>query len=205
MQHTVPVTVAVVTCFNPHPARRPDATPFTVSVNLSTPRMFQSSSSQKAGCNPMATGALMLTSGFNPHPARRPDATTRPLAAPTPLPRFQSSSSQKAGCNFTAEALMRAFNSFQSSSSQKAGCNREGTWTPVASTSFQSSSSQKAGCNIERLLLSAKGGEVSILIQPEGRMQHPRREIHHHVGGVSILIQPEGRMQLGITLLEVLP
>ena len=41
-------------CFNPHPARRPDATSFDPSI-----------------------GVALDPRGFNPHPARRPDATRR--------------------------------------------------------------------------------------------------------------------------------
>ena len=60
--------------FNPHPARRPDATTRT----WITPRSiseFQSSSGQKAGCNPIRQRHDPGGEGFNPHPARRPDAT----------------------------------------------------------------------------------------------------------------------------------
>ena len=65
-----------VSCFNPHPARRPDAT--GRAATTAPPLLFQSSSGQKAGCNP---GLLLVVACFNPHPARRPDATSqRPLA-----------------------------------------------------------------------------------------------------------------------------
>ena len=65
----------------------------------------------------------------------------------------------------------------------------------VAFYMFQSSSYPKVGCN-------ELGGEiylnellVSILILPEGRMQHERSLRHQDVELVSILILPEGRMQ----------
>ena len=86
-----------VHCFNPHPARRPDATYARNSVSPSSNR-------------------------FNPHPARRPDATQLP-ARLGDVPR------------------------------------------------------------------------VSILIQPEGRMQPHGEERYAGPIRVSILIQPEGRMQ----------
>ena len=95
------------TSFNPHPARRPDATGVRRHRLFAFLRSFQSSSGQKAGCNrwwqetwinhssvsilirpdatpdatrarPPRTGAC---SGFNPHPARRPDATAAPAQA----------------------------------------------------------------------------------------------------------------------------
>ena len=84
-------------CFNPHPARRPDATKgdgatplnYTVSILIQpegrmlrqflavpVPRnKFQSSSSPKAGCYYHSSVVLRGRCGFNPHPARRPDAT----------------------------------------------------------------------------------------------------------------------------------
>ena len=65
--------------FNPHPARRPDAT-----AGGSVPRGC------KAGC-------------FNPHPARRPDATRTGQGVAHFWKSFQSSSSQKAGCNMTSQ------------------------------------------------------------------------------------------------------
>ena len=95
---TSQVHTSIHVSFNPHPARRPDAT--TPSpVSESSRNSFQSSSGQKAGCNALprpntsASGVSILIrpegrmqpvttpeSGrgcecFNPHPARRPDAT----------------------------------------------------------------------------------------------------------------------------------
>ena len=71
----------------------------------------------------------------------------------TPPAMFQSSSSQKAGCNCAHRYRIgprTRFEMFQSSSSQKAGCN---DWTPVHH------------CTEGEFFV------VSILIQPEGRMQ----------------------------------
>ena len=62
-------------CFNPHPARRPDATGAGIALPV-TVQVFQSSSGQKAGCNNCPCTSL------DRHPGK-----------------FQSSSGQKAGCN----------------------------------------------------------------------------------------------------------
>jgi len=59
--------------FNPHPARRPDATPGRTCLTL--PEEFQSSSGPKTGCHLSAISYVRLLNCFNPHPARRPDAT----------------------------------------------------------------------------------------------------------------------------------
>ena len=63
---------------------------------------------------------------------------------------------------------------------------------------FQSSSGLLAGCNLRRTeepQLIPLG--VSILIRPEGRMQHPAGlRVGVGLPSVSILIRPEGRMQL---------
>ena len=71
------------------------------------PCVFQSSSSQKAGCNgPMDPLTLVADAGIHW--------------------LFQSSSSQKAGCNPATGAMVNIVTIspvFQSSSSQKAGCN----------------------------------------------------------------------------------
>ena len=88
-QRTIRPEGHVYQCFNPHPARRPDATaqdqPFCASILIRllaaplSPLLFQSSSGQKAGCNLLATApSEEVLAGFNPHPARRPDATAVP-------------------------------------------------------------------------------------------------------------------------------
>ena len=61
---------------------------------------------------------------------------------------------------------------------------------------FQSSSSPQAGCKLGGLAVPRPLPDVSILIQPEDRMQV--LEGHQHVARkhVSILIQPEDRMQV---------
>ena len=59
--------------FNPHPARRPDATLIKIIL-----------------CS--------ISTSFNPHPARRPDATRLIINIP-PRYTFQSSSGPKAGCH----------------------------------------------------------------------------------------------------------
>ena len=60
--------------FNPHPARRPDATA-NGHMGMNVFSVFQSSSSPKAGCNGGRLATASKGISFNPHPARRPDAT----------------------------------------------------------------------------------------------------------------------------------
>ena len=89
--------------FNPHPARKPDATSID-SVDVRTivgfqsspgPKAgcnvrqakwrilvvfwFQSSPGPKAGCNMMSKNLTASSTCFNPHPARKPDATFKRL------------------------------------------------------------------------------------------------------------------------------
>ena len=134
-------------CFNPHPARRPDAN--TVAL----------------------TGYSTGDGSFNPHPARRPDATVERRSTSNdyfivsilirPEGRMQLR-----GCGWRLPLIV-----FQSSSGQKAGCNQV---CPVAGKvfpGFQSSSGQKAGCNACDRKVEDGDQFVSILIRPEGRMQ----------------------------------
>ena len=196
-------------CFNPHPARRPDAT---------------------AGLPP----ARLSPTCFNPHPARRPGAT-RPLAVlalgdrvsilirpegrmqlfilaiwPSSHALFQSSSGQKAGCNarwqryfsfnkrcfnphpafwpdatrFRMPPAVRGLPWFQSSSGQKAGCNpRLGGSQPHHLRCFNPHPARRPdatqGDQHTPLLII-----VSILIRPEGRMQpHQRGPLVRHSAG----------------------
>ena len=130
--------------FNPHPARRPDATMayfqfpmdyLLVSILIRPEGRMQHGVS---GWKPPMTS-------FNPHPARRPDATDDSLFSPSMVVTFQSSSGQKAGCNIDFFRDEMHAGGFQSSSGQKAGCN----WRHLGRFQgpFQSSSGQKAGCN----------------------------------------------------------
>ena len=206
-------------CFNPHPARRPDATglPYPhhqgehevsiliqpegrmqrdqgqqelgnllVSILIQPEgRMqpdqalavaydweFQSSSSPKAGCNSTSPGCPSWPStSFNPHPARRPDATP---------------------CRRPGHPRCRSFNPHPA---RRPDATTQGLGEVAIRFGVQSSSSPKAGCNHQRVGRRA-ALEVSILIQPEGRMQRLRAAGTRNLGLVSILIQPEGRMQL---------
>ena len=155
--------------------------------------VFQSSSGQKAGCNPGHWTGIDPHPArrpdeprradrhvrFNPHPARRPDATDGCLGRTRrPLDVFQSSSGQKAGCNpcnrhrVTIRCPLRCFNPHPArrpdATPYTRRCGRtNGNWE------FQSSSGQKAGCNRRRgaRIWRAATDGVSILIRPEGRMQ----------------------------------
>ena len=133
--------------FNPHPARRPDATggqrhyhhPCHVSILIQPEGRMQ---------HPLLRADPGRVGRFNPHPARRPDATRR-----RPL-----SSSQQA--------------SFQSSSSQKAGCNPPAAW-PIwcrRIIRFNPHPARRPDATEAPAWVKANL-RVSILIQPEGRMQ----------------------------------
>ena len=158
------------TGFNPHPARRPDATVVVdggvmlypvvsilirpegrmqpgLSCDTQTNELFQSSSGQKAGCNLRVGRFRHQGHGFNPHPARRPDATAHPVEDNRPL---------------EVSILIRPEGRMQR------------RWPPPLHTN----------------------SEVSILIRPEGRMQRVAvAACRGSVSWVSILIRPEGRMQ----------
>ena len=162
--------------FNPHPARRPDATPPKPGTGLTTTSCFNPHPARR----PDATLSRLTTDSvgslrFNPHPARRPDATGLESGVKFDLQLFQSSSGQKAGCNHHRPTglggLLAGFNPHPA---------RRPDATPIHKM-------------MNRMI------KVSILIRPEGRMQHrygPRATPGHL--RVSILIRPEGRMQRGV-------
>ena len=163
-------TTSRPTCFNPHPARRPDATPSPrprptggrVSILIQPEGRMQ----------PLfAHGDRIHVSCFNPHPARRPDATLPSQASPAGLYSFQSSSSPKAGCNMRCTTASPASLMFQSSSSPKAGCNEaDEKGNARAEFGFNPHPARRPDAtawNSSPYELTF----VSILIQPEGRMQ----------------------------------
>ena len=186
--------------FNPHPARRPDAT----SVGRQSGSgltMFQSSSGQKAGCNKLdafdptagntfqsssgqkagcndahhAGGAdLVLVSILNP--ARRPDATPGPGLPRPGLSRFNPHPARRPDA--TRERLVRR-------------------QRPVTRFNPHPARRPDATSTILCGLHHDPGSRVSILIRPEGRMQQQvRAQLHTpELPDVSILIRPEGRMQ----------
>ena len=134
-------------CFNPHPARRPDATNRVAVVPNADSRvsiLIRPEGRMQRGLQPRQ---VAVVPGFNPHPARRPDATGTSAPAGGCGSWFQSSSGQKAGCNLMSASSWLSHREFQSSSGQKAGCN---PFVPG----------------------DGRGDVgVSILIRPEGRMQ----------------------------------
>ena len=182
---------------------------------------FQSSSSPRAGCNVGHGHALdFVHQGFNPHPARGPDATRACTASSSWAPSFNPHPARGPDATATSEPdrtrqrvsiliqpegrMQRRPRprtrfrppGFQSSSSPRAGCNyQSGNRQESLTSTFQSSSSPRAGCNQERAGDIGRGMLVSILIQPEGRMQRLILRTDGLTKFVSILIQPEGRMQ----------
>ena len=184
MQPSDAVSSDEIPGFNPHPARRPDATRGMMSTLCPRPRF-----NPHPARRPDATGTRRSRDSdsvsFNPHPARRPDATRQAFGLIEALAVFQSSSGQKAGCNTSLRVALvndaPCFNPhparrpdatasgtsrwlpkrvFQSSSGQKAGCNRYLVASAAVMMLFQSSSGQKAGCN--RLYLNF----LSVLREP---------------------------------------
>ena len=120
-------------------------------------------------------------------------------------PLFQSSSSQKAGCNPPLICSMRTLHMFQSSSSQKAGCNQPGEQMDALFYQVSILIQPEGRMQLSYMQNGEPTHIVSILIQPEGRMQLRRRSRPRQFNRVSILIQPEGRMQpLSILCLRLL-
>ena len=157
----VPQSPDLANCFNPHPARRPDATLIiaqerllpvsTISFNPHPARRPDATASALP-----ATATSESTGRFNPHPARRPDATSTWLKSVVNVwiaccgvsILIQPEGRMQPALRVVVSAL--SISVFQSSSSQKAGCNGE----PSSSAALKAMP------------------DVSILIQPEGRMQH---------------------------------
>ena len=138
-------------CFNPHPARRPDASPVDMQqLRSGQPR-------------------------FNPHPARRPDASGVPGRSPIDW-AFQSSSSPKTGCKGGFVVIGEPhLNQFQSSSSPKTGCKRRGAGTAGGCrTCFNPHPARRPDASGAGREQPAVAVLVSILIQPEDRMQAAR-------------------------------
>ena len=181
MRQAVSTFLWVTTSFNPHPTRRPDATP-DGAANAPTSASFNPHPTRRPDATLDHTGnyvgfqeVSILTRpegrmrqgrwaqawaprlGFNPHPTRRPDATRGAVSPVVDLTWFQSSPDPKAGC----DPILNPF--------------------PSRKLRFQSSPDPKAGCDLPILSLALLVLPVSILTRPEGRMRRnkpwrPERE-----------------------------
>ena len=181
--------------FNPHPARRPDASHLVIicldvgvvsiliqpedrmqdlpcAYRLLQSILFQSSSSPKTGCKPV--------SEFGIEPIEQVSILIQPedrmqghprMASSSWFRLFQSSSSPEDRMQvFPPNYPVRGVG-FQSSSSPKTGCKGQFDFSFVGQILFQSSSSPKTGCKLRLQEVVGPQVLVSILIQPEDRMQ----------------------------------
>ena len=156
--------------FNPHPARRPDA---TTGHAVSLPAHF---------------------GGFNPHPARRPDATLRTLPGRRPCRCFNPHPARRPDATPGRRAPGRDCACFNPHPARRPDATPILGWTTSeieVSILIQPEGRMQRGTQPFHDITHL----VSILIQPEGRMQQRRANSNIRVKRVSILIQPEGRMQ----------
>ena len=141
-------TVFGIGCFNPHPARRLDATNNRRSIGVDL-NPFQSSSSPKAGCN-FCCGALGGAGQVVSILIQPEGWMQRPQPVVGKRWRYL----------------------FQSSSSPKAGCNDRNLWLGSdGDTCFNPHPARRLDATTATCGWEAMAIPVSILIQPEGWMQ----------------------------------
>ena len=152
-------------CFNPHPARRPDATG-SCGLNRRLPHSFNPHPAfwPDATCH-QYPDPERRPQGFNPHPARRPDATRQRRRRRWTPTCFNPHPARRPDATGQGQLVATGRNHrFQSSSGLLAGCNMFPYYSQNNRLTFQSSSGQKAGCNpvnVRRTRIP-----VSILIRP---------------------------------------
>ena len=139
-------------CFNPHPARRPDATSARSAINATTLSFsFNPHPARRPDATPDAGLEATRRPRFNPHPARRPDATGLANLECLSFAEFQSSSGQKAGCNHIGQVVQPEFHQLCFNPHPARRPDATGPCRPTLLRAvilgFQSSSGQKAGCN----------------------------------------------------------
>ena len=125
MRHARVTPVAKARGFNPHPTRRPDATPHTRQL-------------------------LRPDAGFNPHPTRRPDATSTHAAIPSASLRFNPHPTRRPDATIVQPPNVD-LGVFQSSPDPKAGCDDDLGRVTMPRRKFQSSPDPKAGCDLRLL------------------------------------------------------
>ena len=187
----------LVSCFNPHPARGPGATPAgLVSVRHDRER-------------------------FNPHPARGPGATARFLS-PLPSCRTVSILTRPVGrvqlarrslphvLAVVVSILTRPVGrvqpirprppttvstSFNPHPARGPGATVKRDYQDAIVGEFQSSPGPWAGCNTRSVRRPDMRTRVSILTRPVGRVQLCRSQRRNPLVSVSILTRPVGRVQ----------
>ena len=144
---TSPATSPAVRCFNPHPTRRPGATPFAVlrPVGYSC---FNPHPTRRPGATSHPPSSPPPARSFNPHPTRRPGATVTGAGSNYINLVFQSSPDPKAGCDSPRWALVAyAVSSFNPHPTRRPGATVTGAGSNYINLVFQSSPDPKAGCD----------------------------------------------------------
>ena len=196
---SLPVCRPAYCRFNPHPARRPGATP----------------THRRPDCPD--------GSSFNPHPARRPGATiavaTNDFSGilfqldglPVSAGRrrvatndfsgilFQPSPGPKAGCYWPGEFRSPAQRvGFNPHPARRPGATWPGLRGSSVANLFQPSPGPKAGCYRANAKFERRwAAMVSTLTRPEGRVLPARSHFPRPADPVSTLTRPEGRVLPG--------
>ncbi len=112
-----------VPCFNPHPTRRPGATPLRPCPEPGhTPVSIPTRPGGRV--RRYDVGRIWVGSScFNPHPTRRPGATSRRRLIAAHSRAFQSPPDPEAGCDTSACSCRRQRAWFQSPPDPEAGCD----------------------------------------------------------------------------------
>ncbi len=205
--------------FNPHPARRPGATPdlaraivgyYWVSI-LTRPegrvlrsaswssntvaKVFQSSPGPKAGCyRPRERQSRQGAACFNPHPARRPGATSASTLAGARPARFNPHPARRPGATGRWSTLGAPSGGFNPHPARRPGATGE-TQGERRAHEAVSILTRPEG-RVLQLGAEREGFavEVSILTRPEGWVLRAREAQHPLAPAVSILTRPEGRV-----------
>ncbi len=162
-------------CFNPHPARKPDATIAWLSGWI-VQFLFQSSPGPKAGCyccKACHQGRIRQVSILTRPESRMLLAHTCYTASEL---RFQSSPGPKAGCYASFDEVYRVQSIVSILTRPESRMLRLDYVTgPPITDRFQSSPGPKAGCYCVGPTGKNENNGVSILTRPESRMLPPRR------------------------------
>ncbi len=137
------------TSFNPHPARKPDATSTSSTVTTAKP-MFQSSPGPKAGCYGKLIG-------------RQKEHIW-----------FQSSPGPKAGCYHSGPGAPRSGKGFQSSPGPKAGCYNSVMRLSPFLVEVSILTRPESRMLRQEKSSNDRTRQVSILTRPESRMLRSR-------------------------------
>ncbi len=164
--------------FNPHPTAESGATGHHLQQPSGTMR-FNPHPTAESGATASESSTLLLPGDVSILTQPQSRVQRQTWVVWRGRKKFQSSPNRRVGCNLQVYVLSPLQRRFQSSPNRRVGCNGMYCARRFARRRFQSSPNRRVGCNEAALALGGVECGVSILTQPQSRVQlSPLQDVH---------------------------